>query len=72
MRFKILIVIFLALLLVCLAFMGSNTRVQMAEINTLRERVYNLEVIIHREVVGRKQSASLPDAEERTKPDFLL
>ena len=67
MRFKILIVIFLALLLVCLAFMGSNTRAQMVEIKSLRNRVYNLEVIIHREVVSTKN-----EAPPRNRPEILL
>ena len=59
MRFKILLMTLLVLLVACIALLKSNMGAQTTEITSLRERVYNLEFIVQREVIGKKRPVEL-------------
>jgi hypothetical protein len=63
MRLKILLAISVAVAFVCFVGMASVMRSQTVQITQLRERVQNLEIIVHQEVISEK----IPAKQESTK-----
>ncbi|MHC4334607.1 MAG: hypothetical protein ACYSUV_12785 [Planctomycetota bacterium] len=72
MRFKILLIVFLALVFVCFVGMASVMRTQTVQITQLRERVQNLEIIVHQEVISEKIPAKQESTKRHGHPEIAI
>jgi len=72
MKPRIVLVVFVVVLLSLLVFMAWNQNAHAKEITSLRNRVYNLELVINQGLLDKKEAASRPDTMKKAEPGMSI